>query len=54
MASFNNYYDIVYKTKRGRLMVAKRQEGKTAKEAKSKLKKRMRVSKIKIISSIKL
>ena len=39
-----NYYDVVYKTKSGRLMVAKRIEASTAKVAKSKLKKQMRKS----------
>lgn len=41
---FDNLYDIAYKTKSGRLMVAKRIAAKTAEEAKKKLKKEMRLS----------
>ena len=41
---FDNYYDIAYKTKGGRMMVAKRIAAKTSKEAKEKLKKQMRAS----------
>lgn len=39
-----NYYDIAYRTKSGRLMVARRIEAKTAKKAESKLKTQMKVS----------
>jgi len=41
---FNNYYDVAYKTKSGRLMVARRVAAKTAKEAKQKVKTEMRAS----------
>ncbi len=50
------YYDVVYKTKSGRAMVAKRISGKNANEAKLKIKKEMRASSSfdKIITAIKL
>ena len=53
---FDNYYDIAYKTKSGRMMVAKRIAAKTSKEAKEKLKKEMRASSSfdGIITAIKL
>ncbi|PSJ72346.1 hypothetical protein C7N43_34605 [Sphingobacteriales bacterium UPWRP_1] len=41
---FTNLYDVIYKTKSGRVMVAGRIEAKTANEAKAKLKKEMRAS----------
>ncbi len=40
-----NFYDVIYKTKSGRGMVAKRVEAKTDKAAKAKVKKEMRASK---------
>ncbi len=39
MAKLENYYDVVYKTKSGRAMVAKRIPAKTAKAAKALVKK---------------
>lgn len=52
----NNFYDIAYKTKSGRMMIAKRVEGKTSNDAKAKLKKQMRSSTSfdKIVTAIKL
>jgi hypothetical protein len=51
-----NYYDVIYKTKSGRAMVAKRVEAKSSTEAKSKIKNQMRASYTfdKVITTIKL
>ena len=51
-----NFYDVIYKTKAGRAMVAKRIEAETDKEAKKILKKQMRASATfgSVISTIKL
>jgi hypothetical protein len=51
-----NYYDIAYKTKGGRLMVAKRVKGKNDSDARRNLKREMRASKTfrNIVSVIKL
>ena len=40
----DNYYDVIYKTKSGRAMVAKRVAAKTDKEARKKVKREMRAS----------
>ena len=50
-----NFYDIAYKTKSGRMMIASRIEAKTGKAAKAKLKKQMRASNSfdKIVTTIK-
>lgn len=52
----NNFYDVTYKTKSGRLMVAKRIAGQTENQAKELLKKKMRASETfdSVISAIKL
>lgn len=44
LQQFENFYDIAYKTKGGRMMVAKRVAGKTAEEAKRRLQKEMKAS----------
>jgi hypothetical protein len=51
-----NYYDVAYKTKSGRMMVAKRVAGKTAKEAMEKVKKEMKTSTSfdKVVTAIKI
>jgi len=56
MPKLDNYYDVVYKTKSGRAMVAKRIAAKTAKAAKSKLKTSMRASSSfkSVVTAIKL
>ena len=55
-AILNNFYDIIYKTKSGRAMVAKRVEAKTANAAKLKIKSEMKASSTfdKIVMTIKL
>lgn len=51
-----NYYDVAYKTKNGRMMVATRVEAKTAQAAMQKVKKEMEKSNSfeKVITAIKL
>lgn len=51
-----NSYDVVYKTKSGRAMVAKKVEAKTANAAKAKVKSEMRASTSfdKVVMAIKL
>lgn len=44
VSGLNNIYDVVYRTKSGRVMVAKAIEAKDAKSAKKKLKKQMQAS----------
>ena len=55
-AILNNFYDVIYKTKSGRAMVAKRVEAKTANAAKLKIKSEMKASSTfdKIVMTIKL
>jgi len=50
------FYDVAYRTKTGRMMVAKRVCANTSKEAQRKIKKEMRASKSfdKVITTIKL
>ncbi len=51
-----NIYDVVYKTKSGRAMIAKRIEAKTAKAAKAKVKRQMAASATfkNVVTAIKL
>lgn len=51
-----NEYDVIYKTKSGRAMVAKKIKAKTAELAKSKVKREMRASSSfdKVVMAIKL
>ena len=56
MEKLDNYYDVVYKTKSGRGMIAKRVSAKTAKAAKAKVKRDMSSSATfkNIVTAIKL
>ncbi len=51
-----NTYDVVYKTKSGRAMVAKRVDAKTAEAAKAKVKREMQASSTfkNVVTAIKL
>lgn len=54
--ALNNYYDVVYKTKSGRVMIAKRIAEKKATLAINKVKRQMKASSTfdKVIMAIKL